>query len=78
MGFKPKECAKYVVKALELPLTANEFHEEIIEIYKELFPCTKPMPGNAQHRNMLVSDVHNFVPIVTKQKKIYINSLCNV
>ncbi|XP_011163789.1 pseudouridine-5'-phosphatase [Solenopsis invicta] len=45
MGFKPKECAKYVVKALELPLTANEFHEEIIEIYKELFPCTKPMPG---------------------------------
>lgn len=45
MGFKTKNVARYVVEELELPLTPEEFRQEIAEIYRELFPQTNPMPG---------------------------------
>lgn len=51
MGFKTKNVARYVVEELELPLTPEEFRQEIAEIYRELFPQTNPMPGNALYRD---------------------------
>lgn len=45
MGFKTKDVAGYVIKELELPLTADEFKQEIFGIYQELFPHANPMPG---------------------------------
>ncbi|XP_011634783.1 pseudouridine-5'-phosphatase-like isoform X1 [Pogonomyrmex barbatus] len=45
MGLKTKDTADYIIKLLELPLTADEFKQEIIGIYQELFPQTNPMPG---------------------------------
>ncbi|XP_028049968.1 pseudouridine-5'-phosphatase isoform X2 [Monomorium pharaonis] len=45
MGFKTKNVADYAVKTLELPLTTDEFKQEIIGIYQKLFPHTEPMPG---------------------------------
>ncbi|XP_011864571.1 PREDICTED: pseudouridine-5'-phosphatase-like [Vollenhovia emeryi] len=45
MGLKPKDAIECVIKMLELPLTVDEFKQEIIGIYQELFPQTNPMPG---------------------------------
>ncbi|XP_011707194.1 PREDICTED: pseudouridine-5'-phosphatase-like [Wasmannia auropunctata] len=45
MGFKTKNVAGYAVKTLELPLTADEFMQEITGIFQELFPQANPMPG---------------------------------
>ena len=50
MGFKTKDVAGYVVETLELPLTKDEFKEEIVGHYQELFPHTNPMPGNALYK----------------------------
>jgi len=46
MGFKTKDVAGYVIEALELPITPEEFKREIVGIYRELFPQTNLMPGN--------------------------------
>lgn len=51
MGCKTKDIANYLIKELELPLTVEEFKQEITEIYRELFPHTNPMPGNILFKN---------------------------
>ncbi|XP_029156828.1 LOW QUALITY PROTEIN: pseudouridine-5'-phosphatase-like [Nylanderia fulva] len=45
MGFKTKDVASFAVEELELPITAEEFWQEIVGIFKELFPHTSTMPG---------------------------------
>ncbi|XP_050460626.1 pseudouridine-5'-phosphatase-like isoform X1 [Cataglyphis hispanica] len=45
MGFKSNDVAGYIIEELDLPLTPEEFKQEITEICQELFPRTKPMPG---------------------------------
>ncbi|KAL6439050.1 hypothetical protein ACFW04_003802 [Cataglyphis niger] len=44
MGFKSNDIADYIIEELDLPLTPEEFKQEINEICQELFPRTKPMP----------------------------------
>lgn len=51
IGFKIKDVAGCVIKELELPLTADEFKQEIFGIYRELFPHTNPMPGNVLYQS---------------------------
>lgn len=51
MGFKTKDVAGCVIKELELPLTADEFKQEIFGIYRELFPHANPMPGNVLYQS---------------------------
>lgn len=51
MGFKTKDVAGYAVEELELPLTTEEFWQEIIGIFRELFPHTRPMPGSTLYRD---------------------------
>jgi len=55
MGFKTKDIADYIIETLELPLTRDEFKEEIVGLYQELFPHTNPMPGNVLYQD--ISDV---------------------
>ncbi|KAM0733006.1 Pseudouridine-5'-phosphatase [Formica fusca] len=45
MGFKSKDVAGYIIEELNLPLTPEEFKQEITEIYRELFPT--PIPCQA-------------------------------
>lgn len=54
MGFKTKNVAQYVIEELELPLTAEEFRQEIAEIYRELFPQANPMPGNTSYFSLII------------------------
>lgn len=42
MGFKSKDVAGYIIEELNLPLTPEEFKQEITEIYRELFPTPIP------------------------------------
>lgn len=45
MGMKTKAVAHAVVEMLSLPMTAEEFENEIVQIYRELFPSANLMPG---------------------------------
>ena len=45
MGFKTGAVAKAIVEMLSLPITAEEFEEEVVKIYQELFPTANLMPG---------------------------------
>ncbi|XP_012148943.1 pseudouridine-5'-phosphatase isoform X2 [Megachile rotundata] len=45
MGFKTKAIAKVTIEMLDLPMTSEEFENEIVEIYKEIFPSANLMPG---------------------------------
>ncbi|OAD62290.1 Pseudouridine-5'-monophosphatase [Eufriesea mexicana] len=45
MGFKTSNIAKVVVEMLSLPITAEEFENESVKIYQELFPSANLMPG---------------------------------
>ncbi|XP_077258938.1 pseudouridine-5'-phosphatase [Temnothorax americanus] len=60
MGSKSKDVAVYIVKMLELPLTSDEFRQEITGIYQELFPRTNPMPGAVR---LLTHLKENNIPI---------------
>lgn len=46
MGMKTTEIAQIIVEMLSLPLTAEEFQNEIAKIYREIFPSANLMPGN--------------------------------
>lgn len=46
MGFKTTACARAVVDLLSLPITAEAFENEVVQIYQELFPSADLMPGN--------------------------------
>lgn len=46
MGFKTKDVAQAVVEMLSLPITAEEFENEVVKLYQELFPSANMMPGN--------------------------------
>ncbi|XP_076246812.1 pseudouridine-5'-phosphatase isoform X2 [Calliopsis andreniformis] len=45
MGFKTKAVAQAVVEMLSLPITTEEFEDEIVKLYAELFPTANLMPG---------------------------------
>lgn len=45
MGKQGQECAEIIVKALELPLTPNEFISETKKHFEVLFPNVDLMPG---------------------------------
>lgn len=45
MGFKSNEAAQTIVALLDLPITAKEFENQLVEIYKDIFPSCKLMPG---------------------------------
>ncbi|KZC05168.1 Pseudouridine-5'-monophosphatase [Dufourea novaeangliae] len=45
MGFKTMVVAQAVVDMLSLPMTTEEFENEIVKIYQELFPTANLMPG---------------------------------
>ena len=46
MGFKTKNVARAVIEMLSLPITADEFENDVVKIYQELFPSADLMPGN--------------------------------
>lgn len=46
MGFKTKDVAQAAVEMLSLPITADEFENEVVKLYQELFPSADLMPGN--------------------------------
>ncbi|XP_043590892.1 pseudouridine-5'-phosphatase-like [Bombus pyrosoma] len=48
MGFKTKDVARAVVEMLSLPITAEEFENEVVKLYQELFPSANMMPGAEQ------------------------------
>lgn len=48
MGFKTKDVAQAVVEMLSLPITAEEFENEVVKLYQELFPSANMMPGAEQ------------------------------
>lgn len=45
MGLKTNAVAQAVVHLLELPITPDEFENEIILLYHELFPTANLLPG---------------------------------
>ncbi|KOC65485.1 Pseudouridine-5'-monophosphatase, partial [Habropoda laboriosa] len=45
MGFKTKAVAQVVIEMLSLPITSEEFENEVVKIYRELFPSANLMPG---------------------------------
>ena len=45
MGRKPLDAAGFIVDALELPISAEEFHTELYSLLGELFPDAEMMPG---------------------------------
>ncbi|KAK2583085.1 hypothetical protein KPH14_009116 [Odynerus spinipes] len=45
MGYKSSEAAQTIVDMLELPISGKEFENQLIEIYKDMFPKCKLMPG---------------------------------
>lgn len=45
MGKQSEEFAESIIKALELPLTVEEFLIETRKIFKDLFPLCSVMPG---------------------------------
>ncbi|CAK9801867.1 PUDP [Anthophora quadrimaculata] len=45
MGFKSAAVAHAVVEMLSLPISNEEFENEIVKIYQELFPTADLMPG---------------------------------
>ncbi|XP_071858387.1 pseudouridine-5'-phosphatase isoform X1 [Bombus fervidus] len=45
MGFKTMDVAQAVVEMLSLPITAEEFENEVVKLYQELFPSANMMPG---------------------------------
>lgn len=51
LGFQGNECAAKIIKALDLPLTVEEFNKECYEIYQEIFPAVKLMPGELKNIN---------------------------
>ncbi|RVW69598.1 Bifunctional riboflavin kinase/FMN phosphatase [Vitis vinifera] len=54
LGMGPQESAIDVIKEYDLPLTPQQFFDEIIPIYKEKWPKAKPLPG----ANRLISHLH--------------------
>ncbi|KAK9294900.1 hypothetical protein QLX08_010645 [Tetragonisca angustula] len=48
MGFKTKDVAQAAVEMLSLPITADEFENEVVKLYQELFPSADLMPGVEQ------------------------------
>ncbi|XP_043263407.1 pseudouridine-5'-phosphatase isoform X3 [Colletes gigas] len=45
MGFKTTAVAEAVVEMLSLPLTTEEFQNQVVKIYQEIFPSAELMPG---------------------------------
>lgn len=45
MGFKTSVVAQAVIDMLSLPMTIEEFEEEIVKLYQELFPSAILLPG---------------------------------
>lgn len=45
MGQQTREFAKMIIEGLDLPLTVDEFIVESREIFNELFPNCKVLPG---------------------------------
>ena len=45
MGRPPMECARTVVEHLSLPITPEEFHEELYGMLQDMFPNARIMPG---------------------------------
>lgn len=46
MGFKTSVVAQAVIDMLSLPMTIEEFEEEIVKLYQELFPSAILLPGD--------------------------------
>ncbi|CAL7943532.1 unnamed protein product [Xylocopa violacea] len=45
MGFQTKAVAQTVIEMLSLPMTVEEFTNEVVDAYQELFPTASLMPG---------------------------------
>lgn len=60
MGFQGREASKAIVKMLELPITSQEFEEELAKIYEEIFLGCNLMPGAEK---LLRHLKHHNVPI---------------
>ncbi|KAL4702714.1 hypothetical protein ACJJTC_011579 [Scirpophaga incertulas] len=60
LGYQGPECAEKIIRALDLPVSKEEFSEECWEIYEILFPKVQLMPGARR----LVEHLHRHgVPI---------------
>ncbi|KAI8425543.1 hypothetical protein MSG28_011369 [Choristoneura fumiferana] len=55
MGQQTREFAKMIIEGLDLPLTVDEFIVESREIFNELFPNCKVLPGVEK----LIHHLHN-------------------
>lgn len=60
MGQQSKEFATSIIEGLDLPMTVDEFLTETRNIFKDLFPQCKIMPGTRffQHHNNFQFYVH--------------------
>ncbi|XP_075984615.1 pseudouridine-5'-phosphatase-like [Anticarsia gemmatalis] len=45
LGFQGHECAEKIIRALDLPLTKEQFMQECGQLYEVLFPNVQLMPG---------------------------------
>ncbi|KAG7205666.1 hypothetical protein KM043_007616 [Ampulex compressa] len=60
MGLQGNEAAEIIINMLELPLTIQDFTEQLLTIYQEIFPACHLMPGVEK---LLTHLKNNNVPI---------------